>query len=60
MKTRIIASLALLFALFTSGSVLALFTFGSATELYGHVLMLHQIEDLRRQLMTVERSLLVA
>ncbi len=52
MKTRIIASLALLFALFSSGSVLALFTFGNATELYGHVLMLHQIEDLRRQLMT--------
>ncbi len=51
MKTRIIASLALLFALFTSGSVLALFTFGSATDLYGHVVKLHQIEDLRRQLL---------
>lgn len=51
MKTRIITSLALLFALFTSGSVLALLTFGSATDLYGHVVKLHQIEDLRRELL---------
>ena len=51
MKARIIVSLALLFALFTSGSVLALFTFGSATDLYRHVVKLHQIEDLRRQLL---------
>ena len=51
MKARIIVSLALLFALFTSGSVLALFTFGSATDLYGHVVKLHQIEDLRRELL---------
>ena len=51
MKTRIIASLALLFALFTSGSVLALLTLESATDLFGHVVNLHQIEDLRRQLL---------
>ncbi|MBI5921628.1 MAG: EAL domain-containing protein [Betaproteobacteria bacterium] len=51
MRTRIIASLALLFALFASGSVLALLTFGSATGLYEHVLKLHQIEDLRRTLL---------
>ncbi len=51
MKARIIVSLALLFALFTSGSILALFTFGRATDLYGHVVKLHQIEDLRRQLL---------
>lgn len=51
MKARIIISLALLFALFTSGSVLALLTFGSATDLYGRVVKLHQIEDLRRELL---------
>ncbi|MDD5176531.1 MAG: EAL domain-containing protein [Sterolibacterium sp.] len=50
MKTRIVASLALLFVLFSSGSVLALLTFGSATDLYGHALMLHQIKELRDQL----------
>ena len=49
MKKRIITSLALLFALFTSGSVFALLTFASATDLYGHVVKLHEIEGLRRE-----------
>lgn len=61
MRTRIILSLVLLFALFTAGSTIALFTFGSATELYGRVVKLHQIEDLRAQLLAkllkVETSL---
>ena len=61
MRTRIIISLVLLFALFTAGSAIALFTFGSATELYGRVVKLHQIEDLRGQLLAkllkVETSL---
>ncbi len=61
MRARIIISLVLLFVLFTAGSAIALFTFGSATELYGRVVKLHQIEDLRAQLLAkllkVETSL---
>lgn len=50
MKARIIISLSILFALFASGAIYALYALDDASALFGRVVKLHQIEDLRYQL----------
>ncbi len=58
MKKRIIGSLALIFALFLTGSLAVVYNLSSTTARLRHLISLHEIEDIRQDLnLSVQRVL---